>query len=175
MDYVEFLIDEWRIPEQPRRLRACLRRVLTELVVEALLVLRREPKLQVMVCRDLSSEVDHVWAYFPMHPGLQTPKLRLPERGTVAELASAVRAANDDVYRRRLIAQQCKPKPTTRVLLVFSEPMIAKQPASDTEDQVRATSVTHFCSFAVRRHGTNAPIPSGNGRKIRVALRNGRK
>jgi hypothetical protein len=137
MDYVELLIDEWCIPEQQRRLRACLGRVLAELEAGALLTLRREPKLVVMVCRDLTSEVDHIWAYFPMHPRLQTPKLRIPERGTEAELASALRAATDDVYRRRLIAQQYKPKPTTRVLLVFSEPMIAKQPASVTEDQMR--------------------------------------
>lgn len=63
MDYVEFLIDEWRIPEHPRRLRACLRRVLTELEAEALLILRREPELQVMVCLDLTSEVDYLGVF----------------------------------------------------------------------------------------------------------------
>jgi hypothetical protein len=84
-------------------LRTCLRRVLMELEAAALLTLRREPKLEVMVCRDLISEVDLIRAYFPMRPGLQTPKLRIPERGTEAVLASAIRVLTDDVYRRRLI------------------------------------------------------------------------
>jgi hypothetical protein len=103
MDYVELLIDEWRIPESPRRLRSCLRRVLRELEVEALLTLGREPRLEVIVCPE---DGLGVWAYFPIH-------------------------------RRRLIAQQCKPRPATRGLLVFNVPVIAKQPTTVTEDQMR--------------------------------------
>ena len=61
--YVHSRMNEWRMGEQSRRMQTCLRRVLNELVDEALLTLK-DPKLEVM----LLPEADFsVWAYFPIH------------------------------------------------------------------------------------------------------------
>jgi hypothetical protein len=55
---------DWGMTEQSKRIQTWVRRILGELQVEALLALRREPRLEVMVRRDASFSV---WAYFPMH------------------------------------------------------------------------------------------------------------
>ena len=83
--YVDLLMHEWGLAKQPQRIQEWVRRILEELETEALLILRREPRLEVQ----FRPEAGHsVWAYFP-------------------------------IYRRRLIAQHCKPKPSTQILLLF--------------------------------------------------------
>jgi len=131
--YVDFLMQEWRLDKQSDGFQARVRRVLLELEIEVLLALRREPKLEVRVASDRLS----VWAYFPMHPRLQTPRLRIPKRGTVAEYFSAILAAKNDVYRRRLIAQKFKPAPSTKVTLLFDKDEFEKQPRLLSENQLR--------------------------------------
>jgi hypothetical protein len=122
--YVDSLMDEWRIRKASSRIQTCMRRVLRELLSESLVLLRNEPKLEVMVRR----EADHsVWAYFPMHPRLQTPKLPPPKPRTTADLIIAIKEAKYEFYRRRLAAQKYQPKPATRVLLVLSEKHFEKQ------------------------------------------------
>jgi hypothetical protein len=124
----------WHLWERSRRLQSCLHRVLRELCPSTLLTLRREPKLEVLV---FSPDSLSVWAYFPMHPRLRTLQLRVPERGTKAELISVIRAFKDDLYRRRLAAQAYRPKPATRVLLVLGESMIEAQRLAKTKDELR--------------------------------------
>lgn len=132
--YVDLLLQEWGISKRSRRLHDCLRRVLRELHPQALMVLRREPKVEV-IC---GSAADYaVWAYFPMHPALQIAKQRRPKSGSMAELVSALRAGVSDIYKRRLIASQYRPKPATRVLLVLSEKHFEKQPLGRSKDELR--------------------------------------
>jgi len=61
---VDLLMQEWRMGEASRIVQACVRQVLGELDGSAQLILRREPKLEVMV---LPESVHSVWAYFPIH------------------------------------------------------------------------------------------------------------
>lgn len=49
--------------EQPERLQSCVRRVLNELHLQALLLLK-DPRLEVMVVPEY---VHSVWSYFPIH------------------------------------------------------------------------------------------------------------
>lgn len=62
-NYVDFLMESWGMGEQPRRVQTCLRKVLSELCGEGLLILRN-PKLEVMVAPEAFFSV---WAYFPIH------------------------------------------------------------------------------------------------------------
>jgi hypothetical protein len=64
MTYADLLLAEWGIETRSLAVRTCMRRVLGELATETLLVLRRNPKLQVAV---LPEAVFSVWAYFPAH------------------------------------------------------------------------------------------------------------
>jgi hypothetical protein len=59
---IDVLITEWGIQKRSLKFRSCMRRVLGELSVEALLTLR-DQRLQVAV---LSEAPDSAWAYFPM-------------------------------------------------------------------------------------------------------------
>ena len=61
--YVDARMNEWRMSEQPRRVRACVRRVMNELHATALLTLK-DPRFEVRV---LPEDVFSVWAYFPVH------------------------------------------------------------------------------------------------------------
>jgi hypothetical protein len=70
---------------------------------EALLSLKRAPKLEVMVLPEAGYSV---WAYFPVH-------------------------------RRRGIAQELRPKPATRLLLVLSEKHFQEQPVKLSENHLR--------------------------------------
>jgi hypothetical protein len=96
-------MQEWRMGKASDRIRASVRRVLEELECEALLFLRGEPKLEVMVRPKANF---NVWAYFP-------------------------------VYKKRWIAQQCEPKPSTRVLLLFGEEQCEEEGAEALEDHLR--------------------------------------
>lgn len=100
--YVDFLMQQWRMGEQSRRIQTAVRRILNELGAEAHLNLR-DPKLEVAV---LAESAHSVWAYFPIH-------------------------------RNRLIAQKVRPKPQTRVLLVFSTAGSEEAPADFFEDCLR--------------------------------------
>jgi hypothetical protein len=62
--YVDLLMREWRLDEQSEVFQARVRLVLRELVAGCQLILRREPRLEVMVLPDSR---DSVWAYFPIH------------------------------------------------------------------------------------------------------------
>jgi len=62
--YPDLLMAEWGLDRWHGKLQRCLRRVLGELVTEAHLVLRRNPKLQVALS---DSAPFSVWAYFPIH------------------------------------------------------------------------------------------------------------
>jgi hypothetical protein len=62
--YVDLLMQQWRMGEQSPRIQTCVRKVLSEMEVSALLVLRREPRLEVIVRPD---DALSVWAYFPIH------------------------------------------------------------------------------------------------------------
>ena len=64
ISYVDLLMQEWRIDERFPRIQSSVRKVLNELVGEALLSLRREPRLEVRV---LPQDGFSVWAYFPIH------------------------------------------------------------------------------------------------------------
>ena len=131
---LDLLMDEWRASKWPPRIQRCVRRVLNELCAQSILVLRREPRLEVMV----RPEAEHsVWAYFPMHPELQTPRQATPKPSSMADFRRVLRAATDELYRRRLAAQKYKPKPATRVLLVLSEKHFAEQSIRKSEDQLR--------------------------------------
>lgn len=60
---LNLLMDEWGANEWPQRVQDCVRLVLKELADSSLLILRNEPKLEVMV----RPEAFHsVWAYFPI-------------------------------------------------------------------------------------------------------------
>jgi len=62
--YVDVLLAEWEIEKRSPRVQACVRRALGELSPEALLVLRKNPKLQIAVRPEAGFSV---WAYFPAH------------------------------------------------------------------------------------------------------------
>ena len=62
--YVDLLIAEWGVTDYSEKLRRCVRRVLAELCAGSQLVLRRNPKLQVVI---LPEATFSVWAYFPVH------------------------------------------------------------------------------------------------------------
>jgi hypothetical protein len=62
---VDFLMDEWGMATASRRLQGCLRKVLRELVFSTLMILRREPKLEIVVDPEGSHSA---WAYFPVYP-----------------------------------------------------------------------------------------------------------
>jgi hypothetical protein len=132
--YVDLLMQEWQMGEASRRIQTCVRQVLRELGPTAQLILRREPKLEVMI---RPSARINVWAYFPMHGRLQSPELRIPNAGSATELLSAIRAAEDEVYRRRLIFQEYKPKPATRVLLLFGEKAFEKEVPETSYENLR--------------------------------------
>ena len=122
--YVDRLMQEWRVGEHSRRIQTCLRRVLCELCDEAVLALKNELRLEVQIRPD----ADHsVWAYFPMHSRLRSSNVRVPQPGTMDELATAMRAATNDLYRRQLAAKKFKPKPATEVLLVLNAATREKQ------------------------------------------------
>ncbi len=61
---VDLLTTEWGLKTHSPRLMICTRRVLSELTAETQLVLRRNPKLQVVVLSDAHFSV---WAYFPVY------------------------------------------------------------------------------------------------------------
>jgi hypothetical protein len=61
---VGLLMAEWGLTDHSEKLKKCVRRVLTELCTSSQLVLRRNPKLQVVVLSDAHFSV---WAYFPVH------------------------------------------------------------------------------------------------------------
>jgi hypothetical protein len=87
--------------EQPSRLQGLVRKVLGELVAEALLFLK-DPRLEVKI---LPGEGFSVWAHFP-------------------------------VYRRR-IARELRPRPQTRVLLVFCLATLQTESAKLFADRLR--------------------------------------
>jgi hypothetical protein len=63
--YADLLVMEWGIDKCSPKLKRAMYNVLTELVAEAQLFLRRNPKLQVAVVD--SEKHFSVWAYFPVH------------------------------------------------------------------------------------------------------------
>jgi len=64
MNYLDMLLDEWDVGQQPPAFKACIRGVLGELGPSAHLILLRAPSLQVTIRPD----ADYiVWAYFPVH------------------------------------------------------------------------------------------------------------
>jgi hypothetical protein len=62
--YVDLLLEEWNIAASSGRLHRCMCRVLKELDIPAQMILRREPKLQVVVHPKAPYSI---WAYFPVH------------------------------------------------------------------------------------------------------------
>ena len=97
----------------------------------------------------------------------------------MAELLSAMKEAINDLYRRRVAAQTYRPKPATRVLLVFSESM--KQSDDELRDHLghallylRSPKAHNECSDAgrewrastrqrLRRHSCiQSPFPCGS-------------
>jgi hypothetical protein len=62
--YVDLLVAEWGIEKHSQKLHGCVRRVLGELSAGVQLVLRKNPRLQVVV---LPEAAFSVWAYFPVH------------------------------------------------------------------------------------------------------------
>jgi hypothetical protein len=89
--YVNLLMQEWRLDEQSAEFQARVRTVLLELVASCQLVLRREPRLEVMVV----------------------------ESRTVGLANLGVQAYYYTVAQEQNVVLQ--PKPETEVLLVFSE------------------------------------------------------
>lgn len=63
--YVNFRMQEWRIGEQSQRMQTCVRKILNELVAEALPRLK-DPRLEVMVT-PVTIGCGSVWAYYPVH------------------------------------------------------------------------------------------------------------
>jgi hypothetical protein len=106
--YVDLLMAEWGLEKHSRRIQTCMRRVLGELTPQTLLVLRREPRLQVVVHPE---EGCSVWAYFPIH--------------------------KNRFIVRHVIHLGIQVRPTVRVLLVISEARFYKQPLKLTRDQLR--------------------------------------
>jgi hypothetical protein len=152
--YTDFLMQEWRMGEQCRRIHTCVRKVLKELETETLMYLRRHPKLEVMVVPDHERTV---WAYFPVFPTLslchRPADVRKAARFAKRLMARARTDAEiEDLYNknpeaalcflrlrqcRRLIALGMHPKPQTRVLLVFSTPHCEETPVKLLRDQIR--------------------------------------
>jgi hypothetical protein len=62
--YVDLLVAEWGIDKHSPKVQTCMRRILSELIAESQLILRLNPKLQVVV---LPEAAYSVWAYFPIH------------------------------------------------------------------------------------------------------------
>ena len=76
---VNLLMDEWGANEWPQSVQDCVRLVLKELADPSLLILRNEPKLEVMV----RPEAFHsVWAYFPIRRGRSIPRQYKPKAAT---------------------------------------------------------------------------------------------
>ena len=62
--YLDPLIEEWGLEQASRKVQVSMDKVLSELSASAQLLLRKEPRLQVLVL----PEADYsVWAYFPVH------------------------------------------------------------------------------------------------------------
>lgn len=64
--YIDLLMKEWGMERCSRTMQACMRWALRPYPGAALLILRREPRLQVEI---LSWVPETVWAYFPIHHG----------------------------------------------------------------------------------------------------------
>jgi hypothetical protein len=79
--YVDFRMKEWGIVEQSRRIQNSVRRVLSELVAEALMVLK-DPRLEVIVLPESDWGMGSVWAYFPVHRRRSVAKALQPKPGT---------------------------------------------------------------------------------------------
>jgi hypothetical protein len=110
--YVDRLMREWRLDEQSEVFQARVRRVLLELAVESQLVLSGEPTFEVRI--SVEDGGPNVWAFFPFHRG------------------------SYDVSRfSGGFIPPLKPSPATRILLVFNGEAFEKQPARQTEDDLR--------------------------------------
>jgi hypothetical protein len=135
--YVDGLMNEWQMDEKPRRLQACVRKVLGELSCEALLFLKH-PSFEVLVLL----EAEHAaWAYFPFSAKrLIGYELKHRKRvwTTEATRRSYLRNPSSHIpIWRRLIAQQAQPKRQTRVLLVLSATDFTKEPVRKLEGYLR--------------------------------------
>jgi hypothetical protein len=109
-------MNEWGIGKQCPRFQSSVRRVLSELDVEALVSLK-DPRLEVVIMRD---EGHSVWACFPIRARNYTRLCMGPDY-------------------RLLVAHKVlrRPKPETRVLLVFSTAGIAGEPVKTFQDNLR--------------------------------------
>ncbi len=77
--YVDSLMTEWG-PWRSRSVRTCMSSVLAELSSEALLVLRRNPRLEVV--RSLDKTDYSIWAYFPIHSRRHVARQYKPRQET---------------------------------------------------------------------------------------------
>jgi hypothetical protein len=132
ISYVDLLIQEWRIDERFPRIQSSVRKVLNELVGGALLSLRREPKLEVMVLpagwrmpEDSLSPVTLnrlLSSHAATRPGSAAEKRVIVKMRRATEGCAGFHSvwAYFPIHRGRRLVQGLHPKPATRVLLVFN-------------------------------------------------------
>lgn len=116
--YVEFLMDEWQMQRASRSIQACMRNMLSAYPSGALMMLRREPRLQIEI--EIPRRVpEPVWAYFPVHRG-QVGDEHLNEQLPWMIAAGSVR----------------RPKRKTEILLVVGQSLKKGESMTDCEDQI---------------------------------------
>jgi hypothetical protein len=127
--YSDLLLDEWGVDKQSLSLKACVRRVLSELSIDAHLTLRREPRLQVVILPE-SVPGFRVWSYFPIY-----------ERRSIVQQLADIGIST---------------RPSTRVLLVISE-TLSEDEADYLRDglghvllYLRSPRATNDCDAAMR-------------------------
>jgi hypothetical protein len=137
--YVDFLIQQWRMTEQSDTFQASVRRVLHELIGEALLELRT-PKLQVAT---LPSFTTCVWAFFPVgvkrrrtHTwAYRMPKVRLESAAEVLLVFGS-----QEVQRRPKHFFEDRFRDHLGHTLIFLRDPEARNECSDAQEEWRRSS-----------------------------------
>jgi len=178
---VDVRMAEWHMPEQPRRIQQSVRRVLSELSVTSLLMLK-DPRLEVMVP---GKEPYNAWAYFPV--GRRGPAHMLDPKKYALVLKSFLDRtpwprrlsenkklflATDDYYAhaslwRRLVAYDHSPKPETRVLLMLS---ITEKNRRPLKIVFRTPWGTPCSTCETLRRGTTATLRGRDGARTEVRI-----
>jgi hypothetical protein len=137
--YVDFRMKEWGVKNCPQNFQACVRKILNELTVEALLCLKN-PRLEVQV----RPESDYsVWAYFPINQRRLIARELHPQSETRVLLVFSLGHFQRD---RRKFFEDCIRDALGDVLLYLREPK-ARNECSDAMKEWRRSRV--------RRAGTS--------------------
>ena len=118
--YFDRLMQQWCMGSQPDRIQTSVRRVLSELIGESLLTLI-DPRLEVAVVPRAAPRPPYHHSVWAYFP----------------------------VHRNRLISRDLRPRPETRVLLVFSVATMETESTKEFEDNLRdhlGHTLLYLCS-----------------------------